>query len=273
MKQSDPNAMMILPLAASDVEPAAALQPEGWGDIQPSIRFYCTSSFCHPLKAIINDKLVGIGTAIIYGSTAWLAHIIVHKDYRKAGIGTAITQSLMQLVQQTACETIFLIATALGEPVYKKVGFEVEARYVFLDHGNLPEPCNDAHVVAFDQRHLEALLEFDNRVSGENRGILLTDHLSDIKLFVEDEGIKGFYIPTLGEGLIISSDPVAGMELMKHKSKLNKMFCIPVANVAGIKFLEQNGYQKIREASRMLYGKKIIWDGSRIYSRIGGNLG
>jgi GNAT superfamily N-acetyltransferase len=272
MKQSDRNAITIQPLTATDVEPAGVLQPEGWGDIRASIRFYCTSPFCHPLKATIDDKLVGIGTAIIHGTTAWLAHIIVHKDHRKAGVGTTITQSLMHLVRQKGCETVLLIATALGEPVYKKIGFEIEARYVFLDHGNPPE-SSDKNVIGFNERYREALLKLDNLVSGEYREKLLTDHLPDTKLFVQEAELKGFYIPTLGEGLIISSDPVAGIELMKCKSKLNKMFCIPLDNIAGIKFLEQHGYQRIREASRMVYGKKITWDGSRIYGRIGGNLG
>jgi len=273
MKQSTHNDLTIQPLTAKDVEAAASLQPEGWGEILAPIRFYTTSLFCRPLKATIRNQIVGIGTAIIHERTAWLAHIIVGKDYRNAGIGAAITQSLIDLVRATGCETMQLLATALGEPVYKKLGFSVEAKYVFLDHGNLPEPSHDENVVSFDVRHRQTLLAIDKRVSGENREKLFNDHLIHCKLFLQQEEIKGFYLPTLGDGLIISGDPVAGIELMKHKSKLNKMFCLPMDNVSGINFLEQHGYKRLREASRMVLGKKINWDGRQIYSRIGGNLG
>lgn len=273
MKQFAYNDLTIEPLTAKDVEPAAALQPEGWGDILAPIRFYSTSRFCHPLKATIHDRIVGIGTAIIHESSAWLAHIIVGKDYRNAGIGAAITQSLVNLIRGTGCETMLLLATALGEPVYKKLGFNTEAKYVFLDHGDLPDPSKNDNVIAFNQQYRQPLLDFDKRVSGENREKLLNDHFIATKLFLHEHDIKGFYMPTLGDGLIISSDPVAGIELMKHKWKVNKMFCLPLSNVEGINFLERHGYKRIREASRMILGKKINWDGSQIYSRIGGNLG
>ena len=273
MKQFAHHDITIHPLTAKDVEPAAALQPEGWGDILAPIRFYSTSPFCHPLTAKIDGRIVGIGTAIFHESTAWLGHIIVGKDYRNAGIGAAITQALIDLIRATGCETILLLATALGEPVYKKLGFDVEAKYVFLDHGNLPDPSNDENVIQFNLRYRQALLDIDRGVSGENRVKLFDDHLIDCKVFIHQGEIRGFYLPTLGDGLIIATDPVAGAELMKHKGNLNKMFCLPIDNIAGISFLEQHGYKRLREASRMILGKKINWDGKQIYSRIGGNLG
>lgn len=260
-------------LTSEDVEHVAVLQPDGWGDILTSIRFYCTSGFCHPLKATIDDKLVGTGTAIIHGTTAWLAHIIVHKDHRKAGIGTAITQSLIDLVHKTSCQTMLLIATTLGEPVYRKLGFNVVTRYLFLDNGTLPEPTDKGNVVPFQQQYHDALMQFDHRASGEHREMLFNTHLTDTKLFLDEGDVRGFYMPSLGEGLIIASDPHAGIELMKHKWRQNKMFCVPEDNKFSIDFLEQYGYQKIREASRMILGKTIAWDGKQVYGRIGGNLG
>lgn len=273
MTQSAYNDLAIQPLTAKDVESAAALQPDGWGDILAPIRFYSTSPFCRPLKAMIHDQVVGIGTAIIHGSTAWLAHIIVAKNHRNAGIGAAITQSLIDLIRSMGCETMLLLATPLGEPVYKRLGFNVEGKYVFLDHGNLPAPAKNKNIIAFDQRYRQAFLDFDKRVSGETREKLFNDHLTKSRLFLQEGEITGFYMPTLGDGLIISNDPIAGIELMKHRWNVNKMFCLPLDNVEGINFLEKHGYKRIREASRMTLGRKINWDGSKIYSRIGGNLG
>jgi len=44
-------------------------------------------------------------------------------------------------------------------------------------------------------------------------------------------------------------------------------------NENALNFLSQNGYTEYRRASRMILGEKVSWDGSKIYSRIGGNLG
>ena len=216
---------------------------------------------------------MGIGTAIINGSTAWLAHIIVHKEYRSAGIGTAITKSLVELIRNHSCATMLLIATALGEPVYRKLGFTVEAQYLFLDHGKLPVPAEEKCIIPFHPKYQSALLQFDQLISGEARENLLNPHLSGSKLFLDGDELKGIYLPSLGEGFIAALDSHAGTEFMKHKWRINKMFCVPVQNEHGIEFLKRHGFKEVRKASRMILGKKIPWNGSKIYSRIGGNLG
>lgn len=215
-----------------------------------------------------------MGTAIIYGNTAWLAHIIVHKEHRNAGIGTTLTHALIELIHKTPCRTILLIATALGEPVYTKAGFEIDTQYTFLDDGTLPPPSGRANEIKmFDKRYESDLLKLDYRVSGEHREKLFRSHWDAIKICVENGTLKGFYIPTLGEGLIIAEDPGTGFELMKLKYSTSKMFCIPVNNERGINFLTTNGYKEYRKATRMILGKKISWNSGKIYSRIGGNLG
>ena len=62
----------------------------------------------------------------------WLAHINVQPGNRNHGLGKLITQFLVDEAQAKNCDTIYLIATDLCEPVYKKVGFETETDYLFL---------------------------------------------------------------------------------------------------------------------------------------------
>ena len=268
------KSLRIESFSSKDLEAVALLQPEGWPDILPSVQYYCASDFCFPLKATLDGIIVGIGTAIIHGSTAWLAHIIVHKDYRNEGLGTTITKALIDVIHKTPCRTILLIATALGEPVYKKVGFEVQTQYIFFDQGLLPLPSDSVkEIVTFHKRYEKALLNLDRLVSGEDRSKLLNDYVASSTLFIENNDIKGFYIPTLGEGLIVAETREAGLELMKIKSSTHTNFCLPCDNEDGIEFLTNSGYKENRKASRMILGDKLSWDGRKIYSRIGGNLG
>lgn len=267
------SVLQIERLTAKDLKDVFHLQPEDWPDILPSIQYYCKSDFCFPLKAIRDNQLVGMGTAIIHGHTAWLAHIIVHKEYRNSGIGRAITQALIGLIHRTPCQSMLLIATALGEPVYKKVGFETEAEYLFFENGVLYNGEISKRIIRFEKKYKNELLKLDGSVSGEDRSKLLQEHMVNAHMFIENNAVKGFYLPTLGEGLIIADTNDAGQELMKMRFTENKKFCIPANNQHGINFLHTHGFKEYRKASRMILGKRLSWSGDKIYSRIGGNLG
>ena len=172
------------------------------------------------------------------------------------------------------CRTIQLVATALGEPVYKKLGFEVDAQYIFFDDcGGLPAFNPPPEIISLQKHHEEAVFQLDYTVSGEDRKKLLKDHLHHAKVVVENDGVTGVYFSTLGEGLIEANTPAAGTALMKLRAASNKKFCIPANNEAGVNLLTQNGFKELRKASRMILGDRLTWDGRKIYGRIGGNLG
>lgn len=247
------------------------MQPEGWSDILPYFEFYTTSDFCFPLKYTLNGEITGTGCAIVHGKTAWLAHIIVHKEYRNRGIGLAITQALVDRLRNT-CETILLIATALGEPVYKKVGFKKETEYVYLKEGKTASPSADI-ITSYRTQYSDELLALDRMVSGEDRKKLLMPHLNDAHIVIHNNTLEGYYIPTLGEGLIISRTARAGLELLKLKHASVEKAALPVNNNIALEFLINNNFREVGRGARMVLGKEILWQPDRIYSRIGGYLG
>jgi hypothetical protein len=89
----------------SDMNEIRHLQPEGCPDIVPGFEFYIGKEFCHPLKALIDNRIAGIGTSIIFNKTAWLAHIIVGKDYGNKGTGYEITQKLLKDKRSRTADT------------------------------------------------------------------------------------------------------------------------------------------------------------------------
>ena len=62
-------------ITLNDLTDLRTFQSEGWPDIIPDFEFYVSSEFCYPLKAMIDTKIVGIGTLITFENTSWLAHI------------------------------------------------------------------------------------------------------------------------------------------------------------------------------------------------------
>lgn len=248
------------------------MQPADWPDIVPYFEFYTKSDFCFPIKYIVDNQISGIGTTIVHGETAWLAHIIVHPEQRNKGVGTKITEALVNSLKNTGCKTILLIATKLGEPVYKKLGFTKETEYLYLREGKTLLRSSDS-IKIFEESYLPELLNLDRIVSGENRIKVITPHLRNSYTIVNNKKLEGYYLPTLGEGLIISRTKEAGLELLNLKHATVERAAMPGENQIASDFLLAHGFREVARGTRMVLGKKINWQPAQIYGRIGGNLG
>ncbi|MEP7232188.1 MAG: GNAT family N-acetyltransferase [Ginsengibacter sp.] len=261
-------------LEKSDLNSVTALQPEGWQDITPIICFYIKSSFCFPIKVTVEKKIAGIGIAIIHNDVAWLAHIIVHPDNRNKGIGKLITQFLVDEARAKDCDTIYLIATDLGEPVYKNLGFETETEYLFFKDIRPNESWRmSENIVAFADDFKTQVAGLDKQVSGEERLLHLAQYLEGAFVYLQNNVVEGFYLPAFGEGLIVANTTTAGIELMKLRLATKDNAAFPADNVSATAFMHQNNFKEFRRAKRMKLGIKREWQPESFYNRIGGNLG
>ncbi len=261
-------------ITINDLDEIWNLQPQDWSDIIPDFKFYIKSSFCHPIKTQIKGQIVGIGTSIRFENTSWIAHIIVHSEYRNKGIGAQIVNGLLDTLKKDSIATCSLIATDLGKPVYLKAGFRIVAQYSFFQREKRWIDCPvSENVVSFDEHYRTMIYELDHSISGEKRELLLNDYLSNSKVYVENNKVRGYYIPGLKEGLIFANTDEAGLELMKLKYTSVDKAALPSDNQAGIEFLKQNGFVETKKGTRMIFGKDLDWNPKKMFSRIGGNLG
>ncbi len=267
--------MNLSPITATDLEELRKLQPEGWSDIIPETEFYIRSPFCFPLKAQTENCMAGMGSAIIYENTAWLAHIIVHPDFRNRGIGLHIVNELLQIVECRHIKSCLLIATELGRPVYTKAGFRPVTEYVFMIRENaMPPGSCSTNVISYTGKFRKQLLQMDKLITGENRESLLSLHMDESLLYVSDDALHGYYMPSLKEGPVIADTQEAGLELMKIKCAASQRVVLPADNLLAIDFLGKNGFvQSSTQGTRMIRGSDIDWQPGNIYSRIGGNFG
>jgi len=262
-------------ITQNDLEELTYLQPDGWPDIVPDFRFYLSTSFCHPIKATADGKIAGIGTFIAFEKTSWLAHIIVHKDYRNKGIGFQVVKKLLSMYKNSTLETCSLVATELGQPVYTKAGFTVVSTYSYFKRENPWKNYSVApQVVPFQEKNRSEVFDLDKRISGEKREQLLTKFLRNAFVYSDKDMISGFYLPDLKEGLVFADTNDAGIELMKLKYSTADKAAIPSDNLAGIDFLISNGFVDTGvKGTRMILGNPIDWKPLKIFSRIGGNFG
>jgi GNAT superfamily N-acetyltransferase len=257
-----------------DLNAISHLQPEGWSDIVPFFRFYFHQEFCYPIVAAMDDKIAGVANAILNGSTGWLAHIIVSKNYRNRGIGYVLTEHLINYLYKAGCKTQLLIATELGENLYRKFGFETVSEYLFFNEGSISSVEADKHIRPFRKSDRKELLDIDLEVSGEYRENMLSPYLSNAFIYSTDNCIGGFFLSDFEEGKIIARNNEAGITLLKFKhSASSRKSVLPIENTFGKDYLISQGFKIVNRAPRMILGPKISWKPELIFSRAGGFFG
>jgi len=268
------EAVSIHPFTTEDLKDLSPLQPPDWSDIIVSFQYYLSHpGFTFPIKAMHDGRLAGIGSTVLHKEIAWLAHIIVHPEFRNRGIGSQITEHMIDFAQQTH-ETLSLLSTDMGYPVYAKLGFETECIYYFLK----PEVerfdyIANQNIVPFREQHLPEILRLDALASGEDRGNRIIEFVNEGFVYEGIEGVKGFYLPGFGEGLIIASDDKPGFALMEFRRKDKSMAVIPEQNASAMKLLQSWGYHSYRKARKMTIGRKRSWQPTMIYNRVSGQIG
>lgn len=258
----------------SDIEAIRHLQPNGWDDITFFFRFYCTHDFCYPVVAIADDRIVGVANGTLNEQTGWLAHIIVAEDYRQQGIGYRLTNHIIDYLNNKGCKSLLLIATAMGEGLYRKFGFETVAEYIFFKGKKLSDKFGSINIREFKPADSKAMLELDKLVTGENRGQMLRQFLSNAWVYSTASRIRGFFLKEFGEGTIIAADDEAGIALLsfKHHSGDGKSV-LPNGNKSGIEYLATNGFSCFLSAPRMVLGETVEWQPEGVFSRAGGFYG
>jgi GNAT superfamily N-acetyltransferase len=268
------NQIKIRKCNLSDVDSIRYLQPKGWDDITFYFRFYCNHVFCYPIVAEYDDRIVGVANGNLNENTGWLAHIIVAEDCRNIGIGYLVTNHIINYLHDKGCKSLLLIATEMGEGLYRKFGFETIGEYIFFQGKRLTDNFSLMNIREFNQTDLKAILDLDKLVTGENRNQMLQQFLSNAWVYLTDSLIRGFFLKEFGEGTIIAADDEAGIALLTFKHHLSDgKSVLPDGNRSGIKYLKKNNFNNFLRAPRMSLGEPVEWKPEGIFSRAGGFYG
>jgi hypothetical protein len=171
------------------------------------------------------------------------------------------------------CETVYLIATELGAPVYEKVGFATETEYLYFKDVKMEAGSRaSAFIDQYNSDFKQKVAELDKTNSSEDRFFHLEPYLENAYVY-SSGAIEGFYLPNFGDGLIIASNSTAGIELLQFHLRWNNKVAFPKDNLAATNYLYERGFKEFSTGRRMRIGKKRQVQLQNIYNRIGGNLG
>jgi GNAT superfamily N-acetyltransferase len=260
--------MEIRHIEENEIGFAQGMFSESWdSDLFKLFRKYSNDRRFHPLAVFKNGDMAAFGQALVFGKTAWLGNICVKNEYRRQGIGTALTSELVDRCLGQGAGTVTLSATYSGEGLYKKLGFIDDTLYVFyrgVFSGEISSSISPIH-----EKEKRTILNIHYRVTGEDKDTELLPYLdSGFKITDRYNEITGFYLPDYGNGLVLAMTDYAGSELLKFKH-INRpaVSVLSEENEAGVDFMEGMEFRKTGTAKRMYLGEYNEWHPQNLFSR------
>src|SRR5690349_5886839 len=111
----------------SDIPAAMRLkEAAGWNQTEADWRRLLLLQPNGCFAAVKDGRVVGTTTTTIYDELAWIGMVLVDPQHRRQGIAAKLMNVALEYLNGKV-ETIKLDATALGQPVYERFGFEVES--------------------------------------------------------------------------------------------------------------------------------------------------
>jgi GNAT superfamily N-acetyltransferase len=80
--------------------------------------------------ARIDHRAAGMSLAIRSGDVAGVYGVVTRPEFRRRGVGTALSWAAVRAAREWGCASMVLQATPMGYPVYERMGFRPVARYV-----------------------------------------------------------------------------------------------------------------------------------------------
>ncbi len=117
------ESLTIRPMRWSDIGATTRLkQQAGWNQTHADWRRFLAIS-SGSFVAVRRGQVIGSVTSCAFGCTAWIGMMLVDVAHRRQGIATRLMRTVLAHVEQSGCESVWLDATALGAPVYRRLGF------------------------------------------------------------------------------------------------------------------------------------------------------
>ena len=269
--------LRIRELRADEVPLLKDFAPPEWKtDISQIFRRHWGQPYFYPIAAELDGSVVGCASGLVHANAGWLGNVIVQPERRGGGIGRALTQDLVDFFHARKLAHQILVATPLGEPVYRRLGFQIVSYYIFFERQSAAASADaDANVRPLTSQDAEAVFALDASVTAEMRRPFVTGYLEGAWVHSASSGmVDGYLLPGLGTGLVIAANDDAGIALMQQKLRLGATASVvPEANTVAADFLRSHGFLETFRAPRMTLGPDVAWQPERVYCRGAGYSG
>jgi len=228
---------------------------------------------------------VGTACGFLFGPVAWVAMVLVEESFRGRGIGRALTERVLEFVEQRGATTVRLDATALGRPLYERLGFTMQYRLVRY-YSELPiAPPFESIVEPLPSGRLDEVLDFDRRITRTDRGKLISrlyaESPDEFRILCRRGAIQGYLTTRPGSrarqiGPCLATREAGPLLLADalHRVTDDRLFIdVPVGHTMANRWLTARGFAPYREQVRMCRGEPLIEDTDSIWASSGSEKG
>jgi GNAT superfamily N-acetyltransferase len=279
---SSPAGVEIRPMLARDVEAAAqVILDGGWSDRSGFFMWAVDHPTCFPIVADEGGRVVGTGLATANGRVGWVGAIFVAQDRRRIGLGSALSAEVIDELERQGCSTQVLIATDEGRPIYERLGFRLQTRYVLLQAPDGAAPPDQGVVRPYDPEDFAAIARLDRAATGEDRSTILRSFADPTSCRVAaraDGSIGGFAVRApWGGRALVATEPDLALALLDDRRRAAPDHRVTIgvleANSDGRARLADAGWNERPGGPRLLRGEPLIWRPDWIYGQFTGALG
>jgi GNAT superfamily N-acetyltransferase len=248
----------------------------GWNQTEQDWHRFLEANSDGCFVAEWNGQVAGTVATIIYSNVlAWIGMVLVDRQFRGKGIGTALLAKALDALSERQIPCVKLDATPEGRPIYERQGFQAEyaiERCVLkrLDKARPPATRPERTEISnFDwTKTLESILTMDREIFGADRGALLRSVASAAPEFVIAEyrgsTLEGYGLCRKGSqadhlGPWVASSALAARENFERflaRSQRDVLFVDALKeNSWAQELLLEHGFQTSRSLTRMYRGE------------------
>jgi len=260
------SAVEIRLLFEADIPAAMQLkEAAGWNQTEADWRRLLRLEPNGCFGAIKDGRLVGTTTTTIHGELAWIGMVLVEQQERRQGIAAKLMNVALDYLKDKV-DTIKLDATSLGQPVYEKLGFEVESeveRWMGTTRSTGSATSSPINDVA-----LRDLLQLDRSAFNADRSKLIEMLVNDacippVLIRASDGALSGYAFARSGTkktyvGPVVARDPhvVETLldEMLAQLAGSEVYIDINKECVIDTSLLSDRGFVKERNLIRMVKG-------------------
>lgn len=262
-------------------------QQAGWNQLEADWRRMLALQPGGCFVAEVDGVGVGTTVACVFADVAWIAMVLVDAEVRSQGIGKMLMTHALEFLDRAGVRSIRLDATPLGQPLYEKLGFQVE--YTLIRYaGVLPVPADQASgtVVRTAPRETwDALVALDTAINRTNRRkfllALFAENPTAVRYVPLGERIAGYLAVRPGCNALqlgpcmasAEAGPLLLADAWRRYAGQRVFLDVPNQHAAAVRLAEQMGLQAQRPLVRMCRGPLVHEDAQRLWASSGPELG
>ncbi|MHC1696775.1 MAG: GNAT family N-acetyltransferase [Geobacteraceae bacterium] len=205
-------------------------------------------------------------TSTKYRKSGWIGNLLVRKEWRGKGLGSALFERALEVLDQAGTRTIWLTASESGRPIYERHGFlAIDTVHRWEANGQILAGDPDSNYAG--------ILALDETGWGDHREELLRAMINHGSTSL----LPGGFLTRQRWGNVIqigpwsSSNPKVAHQLLEKSITAKAdgpriLLDVPEGNSAATMLMQRAGFRRQSSTTLMYRGEKPAYAAERIYA-------